>query len=197
ARYSNVMCKERIMYKSIPNRELLNSGKYSNMFREVGVSDFHEACEYVWKLPYGRTSERSNWDLVLSEGKGACSTKHALLKALSNELALDIDLVVGIYLMHENNTPGVGDVLSEYGLEYIPEAHCYLRHSGSRIDLTRHGAQAEEEIAEFLTEKVIEPQGIGAEKQEYHRECVRREFGEAEFDRVWSAREECISAIST
>ena len=185
------------MYRSIPNRELLNSEKYSKMFQKVGVSDFHEACEYVWKPPYGRTSDRSNWDLVLSEGKGVCSTKHALLKALSNELGVDVDLVVGIYPMHENNTPGVGSVLDEYGLGYIPEAHCYLRHNGSKIDLTRHGVQAEEEIAEFFTEKVIEPHGIGTEKQEYHRDYVRRKFGEIEFDRVWQAREECISAIST
>jgi hypothetical protein len=29
--------------------------------------------------------------------------------------------------MSEANTPGLGRVLSQHGLDSIPEAHCYLR----------------------------------------------------------------------
>jgi hypothetical protein len=34
--------------------------------------------------------------------------------------------MLGIYEMHERNTPGVGAVLEREGLSGIPEAHCYL-----------------------------------------------------------------------
>ena len=108
-------------YKALPNIKLSNTLEISRSFIELGITTFHEACDYVWKLPYGRTSDRANWALVLPEGKGACSTKHALLKALANELNLNIELVVGIYPMSDKNTPGVGSVLDKYGIAFIPE----------------------------------------------------------------------------
>lgn len=30
--------------------------------------------------------------------------------------------------MNENNTPKIENTLSKVGLEYIPEAHCYLKN---------------------------------------------------------------------
>lgn len=67
------------MYETLPNRSLSEGGKLSLAFSKLGLSSFHQACEYVWKLPYGRTSDRANCRLVLTEGQGTCSTKHALL----------------------------------------------------------------------------------------------------------------------
>ncbi|WP_444886877.1 hypothetical protein [Microbulbifer sp. JMSA008] len=185
------------MYESLPNRNLSEAGELSQAFSKLGLSSFHEACEYVWKLPYGRTSDRANWRLILTEGQGACSTKHALLKELADELEVSVDLVVGIYPMTEANTPGVGNVLTEYGFEFIPEAHCYLSYQGVRVDLTRYGIEADEVINDFFSEKVIEPNGIGEEKQEFHKEYIRNKYGESEFEEIWKAREECITAIST
>ena len=109
--------KQKIMYQKLPNATLLKSGHLSRQFRKIGIFTFHDACDFVWKLPYGRTSDKSNWLLVLSERTGTCSTKHALLKALANELSLNINLVLGIYPMKESNTPGVGTVVEKYGLE--------------------------------------------------------------------------------
>ncbi|MET1257534.1 hypothetical protein [Aliikangiella maris] len=189
-------CKVSFMFEFLPNSDLLENGELSQKFKEFGLSSFHDACDYVWKLPYGRTSDRCNWNLVLTEGKGACSTKHALLKALANELGIDVDLVVGIYAMTGKNTPGVGEVLNTHGLDYIPEAHCYLMSNGIRVDLTRHGIETEEDICEFMLEQSIEPNGIGDEKQDLHKEFIKHEFGESEFDKVWAVRERCISAIS-
>jgi len=60
-----------------------------------------------------------------------CTTKHALLAALAREQHINAQLVLGIYEMSERNTPGVGHVLSRYGLSYIPEAHCHLRYKVS------------------------------------------------------------------
>ena len=62
---------------------------------------------------------------VLTEGCGTCSSKHALLAGLAAAQRLPVALMLGIYLMNERNTPGIGPVLARYGLAEIPEAHCF------------------------------------------------------------------------
>jgi hypothetical protein len=84
---------------------------------------------------------------VLTEGRSTCSTKHALLAELATEQHLPVALMLGIYLMSERNTPGVGSVLTRHGLAEIPEAHCYLMHDGVRIDVTRETTAPSEPIA--------------------------------------------------
>lgn len=92
------------------------------------------------------------------------STKHALLAALAIEQGLAVQLTLGISEMTARNTPGVGRVLSRHGLAFVPEAHCYLIHSGVRIDVTRDSAVAQEPIApEQIGEyKSLDAQGLDA-----------------------------------
>jgi hypothetical protein len=82
----------------------------------------------VRSLPYGRNSDHSDWRLVLGEGRGTCSTKHALLADLARENRRHVALVLGIYEMDEDNTQEIGTVLDRNGLPCVPEAHCYLAH---------------------------------------------------------------------
>ena len=166
-------------------------------FAALGIGDFREAAGHVRSLPYGRTSDRSDWRLVLEEGRGTCSTKHALLAELARENAHPVSLVLGVYEMDEANTPGVGAVLEEHGLPSVPEAHCYLAHEGKRVDVTRE-AEAAEPIANFLHEEKIEPRQIGGYKVEAHRGFVRRWAEERGLDpeEVWRVREECIAALA-
>jgi hypothetical protein len=185
------------MYSVLPNIPLIKGGKLSDRFFQIDCNSFHDACDYVWKLPYGRTSDQANWRLVLNEGTGTCSTKHALLKALSDELNLEIQLTLGIYPMHESNTPGVGRVLSVHSIDYIPEAHCYLRYKGMQVDLTRFDFEAEEPISEFFIERDIAPDHIGEFKQEFHKEFILNHCGNEKFQRLWEVRELCIQALST
>jgi len=100
------------MISKLPNKELGLNGNVSKAFMHLGCSTFHEACLHVKDLPYGRTSDKSSLLNVLTEQKGTCSTKHALLKALADEQSLDILLTIGIYPMRETNTPGVGEILT-------------------------------------------------------------------------------------
>lgn len=116
--------------KTLPNADLHPHSPIMQAFLDCTISNFHSACHYIHQLPYGRTSERAHWWLVLKEQQGACSSKHALLKALADELHLPIRLMIGIYAMDETNTQGVGAVLAEHQLQAIPEAHCYLEHAG-------------------------------------------------------------------
>ncbi|HEY3065588.1 MAG TPA: hypothetical protein VGL09_07330 [Methylomirabilota bacterium] len=172
-------------------------------FTARGVTNFRAAGHYLEKLPYGRTAERADFRAVLREGRGTCSTKHALLAALAEEQGVAVVLTLGIYEMHERNTPGVGAVLSRYGLPYVPEAHCYLAHEGTRIDVTRSGAASAEAIAGFLHEEPIVPKQIGDYKATLHRRFMREWVARAPeivgaltFNDVWAIREECIRALA-
>ena len=137
---------------------------------------------------------------MLSERRGTCSTKHALLAALAIEQRLPIHLTLGIYEMSERNTPGVGAVLSMHGLAYVPEAHCYLIYNDTRIDVTRGAVIPTESIARFLHEETISPEQIGEHKVAMHkawmREWVAREMPNRNWEQVWKIREECIAALS-
>jgi hypothetical protein len=106
-------------------------------------------------------------------------------------------LILGIYAMQEQNTSGVGAVLEAHGLAFLPEAHCYLRAGGERLDLTRTAARAEP-IAAFLLEEEITPEQIGRYKVELHRGFLRRWAAEQghDFESVWQVRERCIEALS-
>ena len=144
----------------------------------------------------GRNTDRSDWRLVLKEGRGACSTKHALLAELARENGRHVALMLGIYEMCEDNTPGIGAVLERHGLPCIPDAHCYLAHEGTRVDLTRE-VEGAEYIEHFLHEEEIYPRQIGEYKVRAHRGFVRRWAMERGWDpeRVWRVRERCIAAL--
>jgi hypothetical protein len=167
-----------------------------------GISDFQMAGRYLQALPYGRTADRADFGAVLREGKGTCSTKHALLAALAHEQNLPVVLTLGIYNMHEGNTPGVGAVLTRYGLTSLPEAHCYLTYHGRRIDITRSGAEPIEPITQFLYEETILPEQIGDHKVTLHRQYMQQWVNHAEtvrersVEEMWRIREECIAALA-
>jgi hypothetical protein len=189
-------------WTALPEIALAGADNIAGAFTAAGMHDFRAAARYVHALPYGRNSSRSDPLIVMRERRGTCSTKHALLKRLALEQRLEISLVIGIYNMTERNTPGVGRVLAASGLEYIPEAHCYLRYLGERIDVTREitGGPAEP-IAEFLHEEEIEPEQIGDYKIALHRRWMREWIASPEaprglgFDELWKIREACIAAL--
>src|SRR5215813_2060548 len=119
-------------WQALPANPLKPAGQSTADFVVRGITDFRSAGRYLHQLPYGRNSNRADFRLVLPEGRGTCSTKHALLAELACEQNLPIVLTLGIYEMHEWNTPGTGKVLDQYGLSFIPEAHCYLTYGGQR-----------------------------------------------------------------
>lgn len=185
---------------NLPNFKLRSLEGVSEEFLNLGIADFHSAVSYVGEIPYGRTSDRSNYKLVLKEGIGTCSTKHALLAQLCIEQEVnEISLVIGMYRMNEINTPGVGAVLNSHNLEYIPEAHCYLDYDNNRFDFTRISVTSEP-IQEFLVEKIINPEDIGEHKTNFHKEFLKqwieKEKLSCDFEHLWKIREDCIKALS-
>jgi hypothetical protein len=190
-------------WEVLPQVALQSAGPVSTEFIARGLTDFRAAGRYLQGLPYGRTVDRADFRAVLREGKGACSTKHALLAALAYEQDLPVVLTPGLYAMHERNTPGVGVVLTRYGLASLPEAHCYLTYAGRRIDVTRSGAEPTELITQFLHEEAIVPEQIGDYKVTLHRQYMQtwvntnaEQVRGRSFEEVWRIREECIAALA-
>lgn len=176
-------------------------GEISRLARSYGLDTFAATVHHVQALPYGRTTGRSDYRLVLGEGRGTCSTKHALLAALAQENGLEIDLVLGVYEMTEANTPGVGDELSKHGLPSIPEAHCFLRASHGVIDVTMPEGSPVGAERRFLHEEAISPDDIGAYKTAVHRRVLgdwlhAAGHPELGLDAAWAIREACIAALS-
>jgi hypothetical protein len=185
----------------LPAAPLRDDGPTAARFRALGVGDFAAAARYLQALPYGRISNRGAPELVLTEGRGTCTTKHALLARLAREQGVPVTLTLGIFEMHEGNTPGVGEVLTRHGLPYVPEAHCYLVHGGTRVDITRL-VEAAEPIARFLHEEPITPEQIGDYKIGLHRGFLAGWIGTEPaargrtLDELWRIREACIAALS-
>ena len=193
------------MFSSIeilPNPRLNKNKPISQKFLEMGINYFKEAVKHVHSLQYGRNSNRTEILLVLNEKKGTCSSKHALLASLAKECSIPLDLMLGIYAMNGDNTTGVEIVLNKYGLESIPEAHCYLRYQKQRVDITRSGVEATNPITNFLFEEVINPEDISLKKVKIHQDFIKRwllsnsaSSIKYNFDTLWNIREECISVL--
>lgn len=173
---------------------------YSDLALSHGIIDWNQLLEHVKHLPYGRNANRSDYGLVLTEGKGSCSTKHALLKAIADENGIEAALVMGMYKMNRSNTRAIGDTLENAGLSYIPEAHCYLLLSGSRFDFTSAHSDIERIGPDIIEEIAIEPAQTDSFKVTYHQDFIRRWIGSEKiglgFDAVWGLREACIRALS-
>jgi len=189
-------------WEALPLCRLKPSGMVSTAFLKLATSDLRAAGQQVCELPYGRNSNPDDPLIVLTEQRGTCSTKHALLRRLAIEQRIDLVLVLGIYEMNERNTPGVGAVLQRHGLKVLPEAHCYLRFGNKRIDVTRRRASDLEPISYFLHEEEIAPNQITLYKIGVHKTFLQhwmaegRGEGEMTVASTWAIREECITALS-
>jgi hypothetical protein len=189
-------------WDALPSIAFKPAGPLTTEMLSHGITDMRAAGRYLQQLPYGRPSNRADFRTVLREERGTCSTKHALLAALAHEQELPIVLMLGIYDMHDRNTPGIGAVLVRYDLASLPEAHCYLMYKGQRIDITRSGAEPTEPITQLLYEEAIVPKQIGDYKVTIHRRFMQEWVSNhvetvrgRDFEDMWRIREECIAAL--
>lgn len=174
----------------------------SAAFRDLGVQTFAAAADYVRQIPYGRNRDKTAITAVLTEGVGTCSTKHALLRTLAIEQGAEfVQLQLGIFRMNSRNTPKVADILQQHGLDYIPEAHCYLQVSGTILDCTHAHSAAADFEADLLETKWIDAGWISNSKIAYHRAFLEnwlRQQPEVPYtlDELFAIRESCIAILS-
>lgn len=183
------------------NFEIISDKILSQKVLNVGVNNSLELIDFIQKMPYGRSSQRGNLELVISENRGTCSSKHALIKAIATENNVeDLKLVIGIYKMTEANTPKIGSEIQNNGLEYLPEAHCYLKYKNEAIDVTSVNANFDKIKSVILEEIEIEPKQIGQFKVDYHRTFIQKWIEQENLsltlDEVWTIREKCIENLS-
>ena len=167
----------------------------------MGVFSFSEAIQYVRQLPYGRTKDRANPNLVLEEGKGSCSTKHALIKKLAIEQNWHgVKLYMCMYKMNAGNTAKIGAILKANDLVYLPEAHCVLKIEDDYIDITNTASNFNKIEQDVLFLEEILPEQIGdykvAQHKAYMRSWIEEQQLSTSFDALWNIREQCIKALS-
>ncbi len=189
------------MNDSNVNFSLIDKSPLSLLLYAKGIKDWNELLEYVRNLPYGRNANREDLTLPIQEGKGTCSSKHALLKHIAdlNKIS-NVKLILGIYKMNQRNTPGIGNGIEKAGLEYVPEAHCYLRIKNMRMDVTSTSSSFERIERVLLKEIEIEPEQVANYKVQLHKEYLKNWILEQKidlsFDKLWSIRESCILNLS-
>ena len=163
--------------------------------------NFDELIEKVKNIPYGRNANRYNFSLVLSENKGTCSSKHAFLKDFADKNEIEnVKLYIGIFKMNEVNTPKLGDLLSRNNIEYIPEAHCYLKINQIAVDATTPDSFYDKIKQDIIEEIEIIPNQVSDFKVEYHKAFLKKWITETNqnntFEEIWKIREQCIAKLS-
>lgn len=162
--------------------------------------NFQETINFVKQIPYGRNANRHDFSLVIAENKGTCSSKHAYLKEMATLRNIpNVTLMIGIYKMTESNT-NIGSILSRHTIEYIPEAHCYLKIDGIPCDCTSPTSHFDNIKEDLLEEIEIEPYEVVDFKVSYHQNFLRKWLIDNNikytFEEIWKIRESCIKSLS-
>ncbi|PCC99604.1 hypothetical protein [Halopseudomonas pelagia] len=180
--------------------ELSKHGPLVEEVRRRGFDRFLALAKHVSQLPYGRPSNCEDFLAILKERRGTCSFKHRLLAAVAHECGnSNVELVVGLYAMSEQNTPGVGVTLNRAGFDSIPEAHCYLRLAKQRYDFTGLSSGSTSPFSALLSEHVICPKRLTEKKKTLHHQAVASWAKQSglSFDDAWALREACIQALAS
>lgn len=177
---------------------IVGTGPLSRGVLSRGHTRFAEVAEEVQALPYGRVRDLESVSAVIDEQKGTCSAKHRYLAALAHENGQpEVTLMLGLYEMSEENTPGVGSVLEADGLAALPEAHCYLMSGNQRYDFTGLSAGSRSPLEALIDERAVSPSDLPELKASYHRAALTTWANARGLnpDRVWHVRERCIELL--
>ncbi len=173
----------------------------SQKLRTLGINSMDEVLTYVQQMLYARISDKNNLELLLSEQRGTCSTKHAFVKKVAEENEdQDLQLIIGIYKMNRANTPGIKDELEKHNLAYMPEAHCYLKWNNKAIDITTPQSNFDKIAPALLEEHSIKSHQTGQYKVDLHQNYLLRWLPQQKlpfsFEQIWEIRENCIRRLS-
>jgi hypothetical protein len=185
-----------------PDKKIKALGRISELLLQIGMASFHDACRFVHGMPYGYNSDREDLMILFKEKMGTCTTKHAVIATLAEEINLPVTKSVGIYAMTEEIVTGTQPILKKFDLPYIPMLHCFLVYDQFRVDLTegnRNGKNCP--IDDFLyTEQVI-PHISGKDEYLLYRKALkddilsREKLAGIDIKTVLQAREEGLKVL--
>ena len=186
----------------LPNFDIKPNGEISKEFLKRNILTFHQATEYIQNLPYGRNSNKDNLKTIFTDNKGTCSTKHAVLKQLADENDFEsIKLILGIFKMNARNTPKISKTLAKNSLDYIPEAHNYLKYGTEIFDFTKRNFSISDFSNDLIYETEIQPSKINQPKIEIHKSFLADWLNknpkiDYSIEELWKIREQCIQDLS-
>ncbi|WP_375239563.1 hypothetical protein [Aurantibacter sp.] len=169
--------------------------------KSLNLNTWLKLVNHVKHLPYGRNANRNDFSLVLKEQKGSCSSKHALLKSIALENNFNnIKLILGVFKMNSKNTPKISSILEKHNIEFIPEAHCYLKIDNYYLDITNSTSDYNNFKEAIIEEQEILPQQVIDYKVNYHKEFLKNWLIENNsnysFKEFCAIRESCILKLS-
>jgi hypothetical protein len=177
-----------------------NKGIISEEFLNRNISDFHSACKFVTELPYKRNADKNNIKCIFDDLGGTCSTKHATLRKLALENhQTNVKLILGIFKMDAEYTFKIKKTLNKFNLNYIPEAHNYLKIDNEYFDFTKPGSVYAQFKNKLLVENEIEYHEIVTEKILFHKDVLKKWLSDENIpyslDEIWEIREQCIKDL--
>ncbi|MFX0027412.1 MAG: hypothetical protein ACFE8M_13500, partial [Candidatus Hermodarchaeota archaeon] len=117
-----------------------------------------EACDYVHNIEYGYNTNYDDKLIFFKEKMGTCTSKHAVIAGLAEELNIPLFKHVGVYKFTEEISTGVNTILEKYDIPYVPMVHCFLIYKEYRFDLTEGNCNGKNNsIEEFIHEEKVEP----------------------------------------
>jgi hypothetical protein len=145
-------------YEKLPDAEIKPVGEISRKFLDLGINSFKQACEYVHKVEYGYNSNYDDKLIFFKENKGTCTSKHAIIAGLAEELNIPINKHVCVYKFTEEISTGAKKILKKYNIPYVPMVHCFLMYNDYHFDLTEGNCNGKNRsIDECIYEKKVDP----------------------------------------
>lgn len=186
----------------LPDKILSKAGGISAKFLSLGITSFIDACQYVHELPYGTNSDRDDLMILFKENKGTCTTKHAVIAILAEEMNLPIEKHVGIYPMTEEIVAGTNEILVKYDLPYVPMVHCFLVFGKHRVDLSEGNNNGKKRsIEDFLYTQRVAPNISAKDEYKWYRKALkdhvltRVEMKGATITHILHAREDGLNQL--
>ena len=181
------------------NFEIKNNGEVSSEFLKLEIKDFKTACKYISELEYKRNFDKKDVLCVFKDKAGTCSTKHSVLRKLALENSHnEIKLILGIFKMDKFYAPKIGQTLLQNNLDYIPEAHNYIKIISEYFDFTKPNSNYKDFESKLLEEYEIEFNQIIDYKIEIHKNYLKnwiKKYPNYNEEQIWEIREKCIADL--
>lgn len=161
--------------EALPDTILQARGPMAEKFLQRGIKTFHEACRWTKQLPYAVNSTSEDSLILFEENCGTCTTKHGAIARLAQEHSLPVHKNLGFYRLNDEIVTGVNALLQPYGLDFIPQIHCFLAYQNYRIDLTEgncNGKNKTIEDCDFVIE--VSPDLSRTQHQDYYLKFLQR-----------------------
>lgn len=161
--------------EALPDTILQAHGPIAEQFLQQGLTTFHEACRWTKNLPYAANSNSEDSLILFEEGCGNCTTKHGAIARLAQEHGLSVHKNLGFYRLNDEIVTGVNALLQPYGLDFIPQIHCFLVYENYRVDLTEGNCNGKNKTIEdydFVVQ--VSPDLSRAQHHAYYLEFLQR-----------------------